>query len=397
MNHSVFSKCIGDLRIANKLLKYRHLLLLAVVLVGLPLCALAQDATVVGTVTDPSVASVANVTITLTNAETNLVRTTTTNDAGQYVVELKIGHYDIKAEASGFKVAEQKRLNVQVGDRTRVDFQMALGGSSETVTVEANAVQVQADSGERSNLISSQQVSQLAVNGRGIYQLAALTPGGSSQINPSAPNTPVGGDAGVEFNGMRQNHNIYLLDGGENDDRGGAGGMSIAPSSDSIAEFRALTSNYSADYGLSSAATMTMVLKSGTSQLHASAWEFNRNDAFDARNFFNPAPQKVAELRVNVFGFNVGGPVTFGKLYNPNRTKTFFFYNMEWRRLIQGGLTNQPVPVSSTYDGNFGSQVINVPSAADVSAGVLAQHCPGGILPAGIIQGTAFPGNTIPA
>jgi hypothetical protein len=139
-------------------------------------------------------------------------------------VELKIGHYDIKAEASGFKVAEQKRLNVQVGDRTRVDFQMVLGGSSETVTVEANAVQVQADSGERSNLITSQQVSQLAVNGRGIYQLAALTPGGSSQINPSAPNTPVGGDAGVEFNGMRQNHNIYLLDGGEDDDRGGAGG-----------------------------------------------------------------------------------------------------------------------------------------------------------------------------
>ena len=109
-------------------------------------------------------------------------------------------------------------------------------------------------------------------------------------------NTPVGGDASVEFNGMRQNHNIYLLDGGEDDDRGGAGGMSIAPSSDAIAEFRALTSNYSADYGLSSGGTMTMVLKSGSSTLHASAWEFNRNDAFDARNFFNPAPQPVAEL-----------------------------------------------------------------------------------------------------
>src|SRR5580765_8570307 len=399
MNHSVFSKCIGDLRIANKLLKYRHLLLLAVVLVGLPLCALAQDATVVGTVTDPSVASVANVTITLTNAETNLVRTTTTNDAGEYVVELKIGHYDIKAEASGFKVAEQKRLNVQVGDRTRVDFQMALGGSSETVTVEANAVQVQADSGERSNLISSQQVSQLAVNGRGIYQLAALTPGGSSQINPSAPNTPVGGDAGVEFNGMRQNHNIYLLDGGEDDDRGGAGGMSIAPSSDAIAEFRALTSNYSADYGLSSGGTMTLVLKSGTATLHASAWEFNRNDALDARNFFNPAPNKVAKLRQNVFGFNVGGPVTLGKLYNPDKKKTFFFYNMEWRRYINGGLTNQTVPNTATYGGDFSSiaKPINVPSAAQVAASVLAQNCPGGVLPAGIVQGNPFPGNKIPS
>src|SRR5207237_6441078 len=121
---------------------------------------------------------------------------------------------------------------------------------------------------------------------------------------------------------------------------------------DAIAEFRQLTSNYSADYGLSSAATMTMVLKSGTSTLHASAWEFNRNDAFDARNFFNPATNlsgttnQVAKLRLNVFGFNVGGPVTFGKLYNPDRKKTFFFYNMEWRRIIQGNLNHiEPVPV----------------------------------------------------
>src|SRR6266403_4962611 len=157
-------------------------------------------------------------------------------------------------------------------------------------------------------------------------------------------NTPVDGDSNVELNCMRQNHNIYLLDGGENDDRGGAGGMSIAPSTDAIAEFRALTSNYSADYGLSSAATMTMVLKSGTSTLHASAWEFNRNDALDARGFFNPGPKPVAKLRLNVFGFNIGGPVTLGKLYNRDQKRTFFFYNMEWRRLIQGGTTNQTVP-----------------------------------------------------
>jgi hypothetical protein len=399
MKNSVWSKCVDNLQIVDKLLKYRHLFILAVMLVGLPFCALAQDATVVGTVTDPSGASVAGVTITITNAETNLVRTTSTNDAGQYVVELRIGHYDLKAEASGFKVAEQKGLNLQVGDRTRVDFQMALGGSSETVTVEANAVRVQADSGEVSNVITSQQVSQLAVNGRGIYQLAALTPGGSSQINPSAPNTPVGGDAGVEFNGMRQNHNIYLLDGGEDDDRGGAGGMSIAPSSDAIAEFRALTSNYSADYGLSSGGTMTLVLKSGTSTLHASAWEFNRNDALDARNFFNPAPNKVAKLRQNVFGFNVGGPVTLGKLYNPDRKKTFFFYNMEWRRYINGGLTNQTVPDTATYGGDFSSLAtpINVPSASQVAASVLARNCPGGLLPAGIVQGSPFPGNVIPS
>ncbi len=236
-----------------------------------------------------------------------------------------------------------------------------------------------------------------------MYQLAALTPGASSQIgaggmSAGVVNTSAGGDANVEFNGMRQNHNIYLLDGGEDDDRGGAGGMSIAPSSDAIAEFRALTSNYSADYGLSSAGTMTMVLKSGSSTLHAAAWEFNRNDAFDARNFFNPAPQPVAELRLNTFGFNVGGPVTFGRLYNRERKKTFFFYNMEWRRLIQGIVNNgQPVPLPSTYGGDFGSTVVNVPTAAQVAPSVLAKNCPGGVLPAGIVQGSPFPGNTIPA
>ena len=399
--HSLSLKCVGRSMVAlTKTYHPRYLLVLVVLLAGLPFRAFAQDATVVGTVTDQSGSVMANVKITITNAETSLARTITTNDSGQYVaVDLRIGHYSVKAEASGFKVAEEKGLVLNVGDRRRVDFQMALGAAQETVTVEANVVHVQADSGEASNLITGRQLSQLSVNGRGIYQLAALTPGGSSQINALAPNVPVGGDAGVEFNGMRQNHNIYLLDGGEDDDRGGAGGMSIAPSLDAIAEFRALTSNYSADYGLSSGGTMTMVLKSGTTQLHGSAWEFVRNDALDARNFFNPPPQKVAELRQNMFGFNVAGPVTFGKLYNPNRTKTFFFYNMEWRRYVNGGLTNQTVPDPASYGGDFStnSTVINVPTAAQVTPSVLFANCPGGAAPAGVVQGSPFPGNKIPS
>src|SRR6202790_3860266 len=336
--------------------RLRFLFILLVALIGFSASTLAQQATIVGTVTDPSGAVVPNVNVTLTNVDTGRSVVIPTNDAGQYVaVDLQIGHYTVKAESKGFKVSEQKDIVLTVGDRIRVDFQMQMGASQETVTVEANAVQVQTDSGERSNLISDQQMSQLAVNGRSIYQLAALTPGAVSQITGFV-NTPVGGNASVEFNGMRQNHNIYLLDGGEDDDRGGAGGMSIAPSTDAIAEFRALTSNYSADYGLSSGATMTMVLKSGSSTLHASAWEFLRNDALDARGFFNPGrnldgtPNPLAELRLNVFGFNVGGPVTFGKLYNPERKRTFFFYNMEWRRLIQGSLgAAQTVPLPSTY------------------------------------------------
>jgi len=400
-----------------KLSNLRYLLFLFVLLAAMPFRASAQNATIVGTVTDPSGSVIANVKVSITHTETNLTSSLTTNDSGQYVaVDLPVGHYNLKAEASGFKVAEQKGLVLQVGDRLRADFQLVLGAATETVTVEANAVHVQADTGEISSVIDEQQMSQIAVNGRSIYQLAALAPGASSQITGFV-NTPVGGNASVEFNGMRQNHNIYLLDGGEDDDRGGAGGMSIAPSTDAIAEFRQLTSNYSADYGLSSAGTMTMVLKSGSSTLHASAWEFNRNDAFDARNFFQPAPAKIQELRLNVYGFNVGGPVTFGKLYNPDKKKTFFFYNMEWRKLIQGGGTNQTVPDPATaYLGNLaGLLTASTPNPVFVPTftGLTPQVAPSvlfgtaadpasstschGVIPAGITSGGQFPGNVIPS
>src|SRR5579871_3996296 len=396
----LFSSCGRSVFTALKHVRLHHLAVLLLAVVALSFTAKAQDATIVGTITDPSGAAVPNVKVSATSIETGLVSTAVTGDSGTYVMpELRIGHYDVKAEASGFKVAEQKGLVLQVGDRTRIDFQMQLGGAQETVTVEANEVRVQTDSGEQSNVITGQQMSQIAVNGRSIYQLAALAPGASSQVNGEV-NTPVGGDASVEFNGLRQNHNIYLLDGGEDDDRGGAGGMSIAPSSDAIAEFRQLTSNYSADYGLSSGGTMTMVLKSGSSTLHASAWEFNRNDAFDARNPFTPATQPTAKLRLNVFGFNVGGPVTLGKFYNRDRKKTFFFYNMEWRRLIQGSVNNsQTVPDPATYGGNFSTLTapINVPTTAQVAPSVLFANCPGGVAPAGVVQGNPFPGNIIPS
>ncbi|MGC1620317.1 MAG: TonB-dependent receptor [Candidatus Acidiferrum sp.] len=396
---------VKNIVFAVKPSRLRFLFVLLVSLIAFSFSTFAQQTAIVGTVTDPSGAVVPNVTVTITNTDTGVSRNFMTNDAGQYVApDLQIGHYAVKAAAKGFKASEEKNIVLTVGDRVRADFQMQLGAAQETVTVEANAVQVQTDSGEQSNLINEQQMSQLSINGRGIYQLAALTPGASSQISGTV-NTSAGGDASVEFNGMRQNHNIYLLDGGEDDDRGGAGGMSIAPSTDAIAEFRALTSNYSADYGLSSAGTMTMVLKSGTNQIHASAWEFDRNDAFDARNFFQPeAVQPVKqELRYNIFGFNVGGPVTLGHLYNPDKKKTFFFYNMEWRRYIIGGSTVQTVPDPATFGGNFGSLLtastptqLTVPNLGP-NESYLTQNCPGGALPAGLTPGGKFPGNVIPS
>jgi hypothetical protein len=328
---------------------------LVLLLAGLPSRSFAQNATIVGTVTDPSGSVIPNVSVGVTNTDTGRTITFPTNEDGQFVVpDLPVGHYSVKATADGFRAAERGGIVLNVGDRLRVDFRMSVGAKTETISVEANAIQVQSDSSEVSSLISAKQITELATNGRTIYSYVQLAPGASSLTPDTQLPVPVGGSSNISFNGNRPGHNLYLLDGGENSDRGGAGASSVMPSIDAIAETQTLTSNYSADYGLSSGGTISSVVKSGTKMFHASAWEFFRNDALDARNFFNPGPAKVAELRYNIYGFNAGGPVTFGKLYNPERTKTFFFYNMEWRKIIQGGSPiNQTVPDPATYGGDF--------------------------------------------
>jgi len=369
----------------------RLAVLLAAFVVLFAAQALAQEATIVGTVTDPSGAAVPNAAITVTAVDTGLSRSLSTGGDGGYVApDLHIGRYTVRAQGAGFKVVEQRDIVLNVSDRTRVDFKLQVGSTSEQVTVEAAAIAVQADSGEVSDVITGQQLSQLSTNGRSMYSLISLTPGASSGQGDFQIPTPVGGDANVSFNGMRESHNLYLLDGSESDDRGGAGGSDVMPSMDAIAEFRQMTSNYSAEYGLSSSATMTAVIKSGTRQYHASAWEFLRNDAFDAKNYFTGK----TPLKFHTFGFNGGGPVDFWA----KEHKTFFFYNMEWRRLIQGQTLNQTVPDTGWYSGVLPSSTpISVPSAANVAGAFLFRNCPGGAAPAGIVQGSPFPNNTIPS
>jgi hypothetical protein len=338
----------------------RSILVLCALLAFGSLQVFAQEATIVGTITDPSGAAVPKASITITNNDTGVARNLVSNDDGQFVApDLHIGRYTVRATASGFKVAQQTGLVLTVGDRTRVDFALQVGNTQETITVEATAAAVQTDTGEVSNLITGQQISQLATHSRSLYELFALAPGASS-IQNNTSFTPVSGDSAVSINGQRAGHNLQLLDGGENLDRGGSSG-SVMPSIDSLAEFRNITSNYSAEYGLSSAATITTVIKSGSKQFHASGWEFFRNDALNARNYFNRAPAPVAELRYNVRGFNLGGQVPAWKSH-----PTFFFYNMEWRGEIDGGLLNQTVPIVATYGGDF---VGNLPANLKDPAG----------------------------
>jgi hypothetical protein len=228
--------------------------------------------------------------------------------------------------------------------------------------------------------------------------------GASSNMPDVNTPTAVGGNATVSYNGNRSTHNIYLLDGGEDLDRGGSGTMSIAPSIDALGEFRTMTSNYGADYGLSSAATFTMVLKSGTKDFHASGWEFLRNEDLDANTLFNNKNSQARPVdRYNVYGFNVGGPVFIPKVYNKDKNKTFFFYNQEWRKIVSGGTLQQTVPLTSEYGGNFGSKTIDAPYACAVSSALAAKFQAAGQALSGCTAGqtdktkiVGFNNNTIP-
>jgi len=347
--------------LATKFRWFSLTVFLSVLVLGLPVPATAQEATIVGTVTDQSGALVPGVSISLTNVNTGVVRTAVTNGVGQYIAPgLQIGMYDLKAMSTAFKTEEFKGVSLNVNDRVRVDFQMKIGTIIDVDVVESNAINVQTDSGEQSSLVSGKQLSELATNGRSIYTYMVLTPGAAGVLPDFQPPSASGAIPVVSFNGGRPSQNLFMLDGGENYDRGGGGSSIIMPSTDAIAEMQTLTSNYGAEYGLSSSATISSALKSGTRTFHFSLWEFFRNDGLDARNYFNAAPSPVAELRYNLYGFNVSGPITFGKFYNPAKTKTFFFYNMEWRKLIQGQTLVQPVPLTSTYAGDFSAAGLNL-------------------------------------
>jgi carboxypeptidase family protein len=358
--------------------------------------ASAQQATIVGTVSDPTGAVVPGVSIKATQTATGANFNTTSNTAGQFVLpSLPNGSYDVRAEAAGFKSFEEKDIVLNVGDRTRVDIALQVGQTKESITVESSVVAlVQSDSGEVSSVVTGAQVLDIATNGRNMVSLAALMPGVSSDISDFNGVTPNASSFALSFNGERIGHNVWMVDGGEDYDRGSGGKFSIMPSQDSISEFRILSSNYSAEYGMGSGATLSMAFKSGTRDFHGEAWEFFRNDALDAGNYFtNAAGAAAPELRLNVFGFNLGGPVVLPH-YNHDRNRTFFFFNGEWRRYIQGGAFSQQVPNSAIENGviPLSEGVIKVPTASQLSSAELGRFTGLGLVP-----GQPFPNNTIPA
>ncbi|HTV06754.1 MAG TPA: carboxypeptidase regulatory-like domain-containing protein, partial [Acidobacteriaceae bacterium] len=297
-----------------------------------------ENAAITGTVTDPTGAAVPNATVTVTHVATGIARTTQSNSDGLYnFPALQIGTYDLKVTAAGFKTYNKAGLVLNEAQTLRADARLEVGAATETVSVQANALQVQSETGEVSSLITGQQVLQLATNGRNVMSLTTLGTGVTNMLPSFNGVTAQGSSAEINFNGSRYDHNNWLIDGGEVYDRGSGGKLDVAISPDALAEFQVLSSNYSPDYGINSGGTVLMDIKSGTRQFHGGVWEFNRNDAFDAGYYFYkqenlPSP----ELRLNIFGGNIGGPVWIPHVYNDARNKTFFFVNEEWRKFIQG-------------------------------------------------------------
>jgi hypothetical protein len=297
--------------------------------------AFAQaNSEVTGIVTDQTGAVVAGANVTLSDPDTGFTRTVVSGPTGLYdFAGLNPSNYTLKAAAKGFQAFVQTGIVVNVSGTFRVDVKLTLGAETQTITVEADALAVQTDSNVISTLINSETITSIATMNRNFAALAALGLGVSSKLPDSNSLGSFGADWSLEFNGLREAHNIWLIDGGESADRGGGGGMQIQPSQDAIAEFQMMTSNYPPDYGISSGATISMSLKSGTKNLHASAWEENRATAYNANSWVNKNNKnpRVA-THYNVYGFNVGGPVFIPHTYNTNRNKTFFFFNMEWRK-----------------------------------------------------------------
>ena len=300
-----------------------------------------------GIVTDQTGAVVPGATVALTDPATDSTKTAQSGATGLYDFNgLNPANYNLKVTAKGFQSFQQNGIVVNVSATVRQDVKLTVGAESQTVTVEADALTVQTDSNVVSTLINSEQISEIATENRNFAALASLGLGVSSNLPDSNTPTSVAASFTLSINGLRQTHNIWLIDGGEADDRGGAGGMDIMPSQDAIAEFNVLASNYPPDYGISSGATMSLSLKSGTQKFHGEAWEFNRSTAYNANNFFNktnPNPKAWAPrptTHYNIFGFNVGGPLYIPKVYNTNKQKTFFFWNEEWRKIKSPAGTN---------------------------------------------------------
>jgi carboxypeptidase family protein len=319
---------------------------------------LAQDtASITGTVTDPSGAAVKGAQVRVSSPGRGIDHTVPTNDSGDYLVAgLPPGPVDVEVMAQGFKKFEAKAVILRVGQKARTDITLQVGASNTVVEVEGAAVaQVETQSSDLTGTVTGKQITQLELNGRNFTQLVTLVPGVSNQTGQDEGTVGVYGNVAFSVNGGRTEYNNWELDGGDNMDNGSNETLNVYPSLEAIAEFKVLTSNYGAQYGRNGSGTVEVETKSGTNGLHGNVYEFVRNDAFNARNYFQ---QTVPPYKKNDYGYTVGGPIW--------KDHTFFFWSQEWRRdRVPGQNFNESVPSTLERQGDFSDQCPNVNAGPD--------------------------------
>ncbi|HXW57179.1 MAG TPA: carboxypeptidase regulatory-like domain-containing protein [Candidatus Cybelea sp.] len=318
--------------------------------------ALAQDtASLTGTVTDVSGGVIAGAEVSVTNAALGINRTTAANADGNWLVSgLPIGSYDLKITAKGFKTFEARGVVLRVGQKARVDASLTVGEvSAEVVVAGENVAQVDTQSSQISGTITSTELSQLQLNGRNFTQLITLTPGVNNQTGQDEGTVGVYGNVSYSVNGGRVEYNNWEIDGGDNMDNGSNDTLNVYPSIDAIQEVTVMTSNYGAQYGRNASGTIEAETKSGTSSFHGDVYEFNRNNMFNDRSYFDESSPNAPEYKKNDFGYTLGGPIYIPNHYNTEKSKTFFFWSQEWRLERVPNTFEIPVPSVAERGGNF--------------------------------------------
>jgi Carboxypeptidase regulatory-like domain/TonB dependent receptor len=319
------------------------LCLLVTLLAGWSANAQQITGSIRGTVVDPSGALVQGASVIATQTETGLTRSTTADHSGAYVLlELPIGHYQLQAEAKGFEKYVQQGITLNVNETATVLVHLVVGTETEQVQVTADAQLIQDTVTSLGKVVSEREILDLPLDGRNFTQLGTLQPG----VVPLTPGLKEAGSSLREgqsyaVNGQRPESNSFLIDGANNFN-GVDGGFVLKPPVDAITEFRILTHNSTAEFGNSLGSTTNIITKSGTNKFHGALWEFLRNDAFDARNYFATTTEP---LKQNQFGATIGGPI--------RKDKTFFFAFYEGFRNRQGETQGSTVPSLKERNGDF--------------------------------------------
>jgi outer membrane receptor protein involved in Fe transport len=337
--------------------KAKNLLVVGITLIACaPLFAQQITGSIRGTVADSSGALVAAATVTARQVETGLARTATTDRSGNYLLlELPVGHYALEVTSKGFQKYLQEGISLSVNETATVSVRLAVGTETQQVQVRADAALIQPTSSSVGQVVGEREILDLPLDGRNFAQLGLLQPG----VVPLTPGLlQAGGPArqGQPYavDGQRPESNNFMIDGADNVNAVDAGFV-IKPPIDSIAEFRILTHNANAEFGRNTGSTTNIITRSGTNQFHGALWEFLRNDAMDASDYFS---RSVQPLKQNQFGGTFGGPIV--------KDKTFFFGYYEGFRNREGETVPATVPSQAERGGDFGQLCTSIPGDAFV-------------------------------